>query len=139
MTICVSCKSENPEGSAFCIECGAAVTPDLGVETSTHRGGRAIRMVPVVVALVLGVVGGVALSVVGAVESVVGKRYAESEIDKIVAKEQTSSFAEGHLNGRIAGCNGVFNLAGYDQVIGVESIYGSVQLGEIVSRDEACK
>jgi len=151
MTTCTSCKSENPEGAAFCLECGSAATGPTENPSPRSSGRRLTRTMLLVALLVVGLGAGTGLTLIGALEPVVGKRFTQAELDE----EKDSSYdagrkagfsagyssgdSDGYNRGFAAGCDRVFDLAGYDQVIGIYYPYRVFNTGDYyITRSDAC-
>jgi hypothetical protein len=151
VAVCASCKAENPEGSAFCLECGTAVSAVVEASAARASGRRSKWFVLVAAALVVGLAGGAALALSGVLEPVVGKRFTQAEMDEetdasydLGRKEgfsagYSSGTSDGYTQGYAAGCDRVFDLAGYDQVIGIYYPYRVFNTGDFyITRSYAC-
>ncbi len=151
MTVCANCKSENPAESMFCLECGTAVSSNPETSVARPLGGRSIRVVLVVAVLVVGLGAGAALALSGALEPVVGKRFTQAELDEEADASHDRGKKAGYevgysdgsflayKNGYAAGCDRVFDMAGYDQVIGIYYPYRAFNTGDYyITRSYAC-
>jgi hypothetical protein len=151
MAVCTNCKAENPAESMFCLECGTAVSEPRETPTVRTSGKRSTRIVLIVVLLVVGLGGGVMLTLSGVLEPLTGKRFTQAELDE----EKDASFdlgkkagfsagyssgdSDGYTRGYAAGCDHVFDVAGHDQVIGIYYPFRTYNLGRYYwTRSETC-
>jgi hypothetical protein len=147
MKICSKCETSNSPDSAFCINCGVLLeitTTEQPVESdSTNpkvRRGKLIGSL-CVVALV-GLIVGVLITANGLAKPVIGVRYTESELMKVVDFSLSKGYEDGQTEGYNSGkddgyrtgysdgCNNVFDEVGYTEIVGIFYPYNGYSTGK---------
>ena len=147
MKVCSKCETSNSPDSAFCINCGVLleITPtDQPVESDSNnpKVGRGKLIGSLCIVALVGLIVGVLITANGLSKPVIGVRYTESELMKVVdfsfskgyedgkTKGYNSGKDDGYRTGYSDGCNNVFDEVGYTDIIGIRYPYTGYSTGK---------
>ena len=136
MKTCSKCETSNSPDSAFCINCGVLleITPTeqpVESDSTNPKVGRGKLIGFLCVVALVGLIFGVLITANGLAKPVIGVRYTESELMKVVdfsfskgyedgkTKGYNSGKDDGYRTGYSDGCNNVFDEVGYTEIIGI--------------------
>lgn len=142
MKVCSKCERSNSPDSAFCINCGVIleITPTqhpVEIDAATPKASRGKQIGALCVVALVGLIVGVLITANGLAKPVIGVRYTESELMKVVdfsfskgyedgkTKGYNSGKDDGYRTGYSDGCNNVFDEVGYTDIIGIRYPYNA--------------
>ena len=147
MKVCSKCETSNSLVAAFCINCGVLleITPTeqtVEIGAATPKASRGKQIGALFAVAVAGIIVGVLITANGLAKPVIGVRYTESELMKVVdfsfskgyedgqTKGYNSGKDDGYRTGYSDGCNNVFDEVGYTEIIGIFYPYNGYSIGK---------
>jgi len=147
MKTCSKCETSNSPDSAFCINCGVllAITPTeqpVEIDSTNPKVGRGKLIGSFCVVALVGLIVGVLITANGLAKPVIGVRYTESELMKVVdfslskgyedgkTKGYNNGKDDGYRTGYSDGCNHVFDEVGYTEIVGILYPYNGYSIGK---------
>ena len=145
MKTCSKCETSNLPDSAFCINCGVLleITPTeqpVESDSTSPKLGRGKLIGSFCMVALVGLIVGVLITANGLAKPVIGVRYTESELMKVVdfsfskgyedgkTKGYNSGKDDGYRTGYSDGCNNVFDEVGYTDIIGIRYPYNAFSI-----------
>lgn len=158
MNYCASCGTSNTAKDAFCVNCGFQlenpVIPVQVAETTMPNSRNPRKIVKLASIAAIFLIIGVLATSNGVMESIVGKRYTDSQLASAKNTAYESGKSDGYSSGNsdgyssgynvgqtdgydtgyIAGCNHVFEYVGYSEIIGISYPYYDSDTGNTYYR-----
>ena len=153
MNYCASCGTSNTAKDAFCVNCGFQlenpVSPVQVAETTMPNSRNPRKIVKLASIAAIFLIIGVLATSNGVMESIVGKRYTDSQLASAKNAAYESGKSDGYSSGKsdgyssgynvgqsdgyntgyTAGCNHVFEYVGYSEIIGISYPYYKSDVG----------
>lgn len=153
MNYCASCGTSNTAKDAFCVNCGFQlenpVSPVQVAETTMPNSRNPRKIVKLASIAAIFLIIGVLATSNGVMESIVGKRYTDSQLASAKNAAYESGKSDGYSSGKsdgyssgynvgqsdgyntgyTAGCNHVFEYVGYSEIIGISYPYYTSDVG----------
>lgn len=147
MMVCLKCETSNSQDAAFCINCGVPleITPlerPVESDSTSPKLGRGKLIGSFCMVALVGLIVGVLITANGLAKPVIGVRYTESELMKVVdfsfskgyedgkTKGYSSGKDDGYRTGYSDGCNNVFDEIGYSDLVGIFYPYNGYSTGK---------
>ena len=153
MNYCASCGTSNTAKDAFCVNCGFRlenpVSPVQVAETTMPNSRNPRKIVKLASIAAIFLIIGVLATSNGVMESIVGKRYTDSQLASAKNAAYESGKSDGYSSGKsdgyssgynvgqsdgyntgyTAGCNHVFEYVGYSEISGISYPYYTSDVG----------